>query len=225
MVCGDTMEFFILVTVLWVFSVCLHEFGHALAALHGGDYTVRDKGYLTMNPLRYTHPVYSIILPVAFMILGGIGLPGGAVYIERHLLRSRKWETLVSLAGPAMNLGLILLISLAFKFGLLRNDPQNPASVAFGFLLLLQVSAVLLNLLPVPPLDGFQAIAPWLPLDVREKLWGMTNLASSLLFMALCFVEPVNRLFWLTVFQASSALGVDVDVAYAGLTRFQFLNH
>ena len=84
------MECFIVVTVLWVFSVCLHEFGHALVAYYGGDYTVRDKGYLTLNPLHYTHPLYSLLLPVLFMMLGGIGLPGGAVYIERDLLRSRK---------------------------------------------------------------------------------------------------------------------------------------
>src|SRR5438552_3895506 len=104
------MECFIIVTVLWVFSVCLHEFGHAWVAYQGGDYTVREKGYLTMNPLRYTHPVYSLLMPVIFMMMGGIGLPGGAVYIEHHLLRSRAWETGVSLAGPFMNLLLVLVI-------------------------------------------------------------------------------------------------------------------
>jgi Zn-dependent protease len=51
------MECFFIVTALWVFSVCLHEFGHAYVAYRGGDYTVRDKGYLTLNPLHYTHPL------------------------------------------------------------------------------------------------------------------------------------------------------------------------
>jgi Zn-dependent protease len=216
------MECFLLVTVLWVFSVCLHEFGHAVVALYGGDYTVREKGYLSMNPLHYTHPVLSIILPVVFVMLGGIGLPGGAVYIERHLLRSRKWETLVSLAGPAMNVVLIVLISLAFKSGLLRNDPQHPASVAFGFLLLLQVSAVVLNLLPVPPLDGFQAIAPWLPLEWRERMYAMSNLGLMLLFMALWAIPPVNDAFWSTVFYISGALGVDPYMGAVGWKEFQF---
>src|SRR6266568_5960019 len=109
------MSCFIIVTVLWVFSVCLHEFGHAVVAYWGGDHTVRDKGYLTLNPIRYTHPVYSIVMPVVFMLMGGIGLPGGAVYIERDRLRSRAWGTWVSLAGPAMQLPLIFLISFAFK--------------------------------------------------------------------------------------------------------------
>src|SRR5665213_1062440 len=114
------MECFIVVTVLWVFSVCLHEFGHAWAAYQGGDYTVRDKGYLSLNPLKYTHPVYSVLIPVAMMMMGGIGLPGGAVYIDRSLLRSRAWDTWVSLAGIAMNLVMIFVISLLFKTGLLK---------------------------------------------------------------------------------------------------------
>jgi len=56
------MEVFLFVTVGWVFSVCLHEFGHALVAFRGGDYTVKDKGYLTLNPIRYAHPVYSLVM-------------------------------------------------------------------------------------------------------------------------------------------------------------------
>src|SRR5690242_14224079 len=147
------MECFLLVTVLSMFSVCLHEFGHAIVGYHGGDYTVVDKGYLKMNPLHYAHPVYSLLMPVVFMLLGGIGLPGGAVYIEKHLLRSRAWETWVSLAGIAMNLVMVLLISLLFKTGLLQNDPQSLASVSLGLLLLLEVSAIVLNLIPIPPLD------------------------------------------------------------------------
>src|SRR5438045_7899108 len=118
------MAVFIIVTVLWIFSVCIHEFGHAWVAYKGGDYTVRDKGYLTLNPLHYTHPIYSLLMPVIFMIMGGIGLPGGAVYIERHLLRSRTWDTWVSLAGPAMNVVLILLLSLLFKLGIVSAAPN-----------------------------------------------------------------------------------------------------
>lgn len=219
------MECFIVVTVLWVFSVCLHEFGHAWAAYQGGDYTVRDKGYLSLNPLKYTHPVYSVLIPVAMMMLGGIGLPGGAVYIERSLLRSRAWDTWVSLAGIAMNLVMIFVISLLFKTGLLKNDPESLASVSLGLLLLLEVSAILLNLIPIPPLDGFQAIAPWLPADVRDRMFAISNIGPWILFMAL-YVGPINEAFWHIVFAITQFLGVDPEVSYGvGMHAFRFWDH
>ena len=67
----------------WKAQVALHEFGHALVAFWGGDRSVVDKGYLTLNPLKYTHPFLSLVLPMLILVLGGIGLPGGAVYINR----------------------------------------------------------------------------------------------------------------------------------------------
>ncbi len=66
---------FVVVLIGWIFSLCLHEFSHTLVAYLGGDTTVKDKGYLTFNPLKYTHPVYSLLIPLIFLVLGGIGLP------------------------------------------------------------------------------------------------------------------------------------------------------
>ena len=211
------MECFVVVTVLWVFSVCLHEFGHAAAAYCGGDHTVKDKGYLTLNPLLYAHPVYSLLIPVVMMIMGGIGLPGGAVYSERHLLRSRAGETWVSLAGIAMNFAMILLISLLFKTGIVKDDPQSLACVSLSFLMLLEVSAILLNLIPIPPLDGFQAIAPWLPPDIRDRMFAMSNMGPWILFLALWYVEPINSLFWHAVAVITNFLGVDPSNSFVGL--------
>jgi len=220
------MECFIIVTVLWVFSVCLHEFGHAWVAYKGGDYTVRDKGYLTLNPLRYTHPVYSLLMPVVFMILGGIGLPGGAVYIDHNLLRSKKWETAVALAGIAMNIIMVLFIGAFFKFGVIHNDPQSLAAVSLGLLLQLEIGAILLNLIPVPPLDGFQAIAPWLPADLRERLFAMSNMGPWILFLALWYVEPINQAFWEVVWFFTRLLGVDPYTSYVvGMHAFRFWEH
>jgi Zn-dependent protease len=213
--------YFIVVVVLWVFSVCLHEFGHALVAYWGGDYTVRDKGYLTMNPLHYTHPVYSILMPLVFMVLGGIGLPGGAVYIDHSLLRSRWWETAVALAGVTMNALLVLLISACFKFGLLTNDTGSLPSVAMGFVMQLQISSILLNLIPVPPLDGFQAIAPWLPYEHRQRMFATSNVSQWVLFLALFYVRPVQDTFWNLVFHLTNFFGVDYSMCFAGFEHFR----
>ena len=84
----------------WAVSLCLHEFGHAYVAYRAGDRSVRDKGYLTLDIRRYTDVGLSFVLPVVFLLLGGIPLPGGAVWIEHGRIRSRAMRTLVSLAGP-----------------------------------------------------------------------------------------------------------------------------
>jgi len=216
------MECFLIVTTLWVFSVCLHEFGHAWVAYLGGDYTVRDKGYLTMNPIHYTDPVTSLLIPVVFVVLGGIGLPGGAVYIERQLLRSRGWETGMSLAGPAMNLLLVLILGLLFRAGVVPPTDDHLSSVALALLLQLQISALILNLLPIPPLDGFQAISPWLPQETRVQLYAMSNQALWILFLLLWFVPPVRDGFWTMVYAISDVLGVPSDLAFSGWRAFRF---
>ena len=216
------LQCFLIVTILWIFSVCLHEFGHAWVAYRGGDFTVAAKGYLTMNPLRYTHPLFSILMPVVFMMLGGIGLPGGAVYIDRSLLRSRGWDTAVSLAGPAMDLILIILIGLAFKTELIPPDSSKLATISMAFLLQLQVSALLLNLLPVPPLDGFQAIAPWLPAEWRTKVFELSNVGLFVLFIALWNVAPLNHAFWSVIHSVCDAMGVDSYWGYLGYRAFRF---
>lgn len=212
------MEVFLLVTAGWVFSVCLHEFGHALVAYYGGDYTVKEKGYLTLNPVHYTHPMASLVFPVVFMLLGGIGLPGGAVYINDHLLRSRNWRAAVSLAGPAMNLVLVLLLCIPFWTGFI-DERFGPA---LAFLLQLQISAVLFNLLPIPPLDGFQTIAPFLPDDISRRLYENSSVLLWIVFLLMWYVPAAQLAFWGTVSVALNWLGVDPYLALEGWREFQF---
>src|SRR3954452_23571996 len=96
----------------WILSVILHEFAHGLVAYLGGDYTIRERGGLTLNPFQYVDPVMSIILPMVFLAMGGIPLPGGVTYVRTDLLRSRLWATAVSAAGPLMNLLLFVGLPL-----------------------------------------------------------------------------------------------------------------
>ncbi len=215
------MEVFLLVTVAWVFSVCLHEFGHAIVAYYGGDHTVREKGYLTLNPIHYSHPVYSLLMPILFLVLGGFGLPGGAVYINDHLLRSRGWRTAVSLAGPLMNLLLVLLLCVPFWLGIVdaRFGP------ALAFLVHLQLSAILFNLVPIPPLDGFQALAPWLPREFSERLHANANVFMWTFILVLWYVPPANGAFWDVVYSVSDRLGVSFELARTGWWQYQFWHH
>src|SRR5438128_8556699 len=98
----------------WVTSLCIHEFGHAFVAYLGGDRSVAGAGYLTLNPLRYTNVTMSLVLPIIFLLLGGIALPGGAVYINHSALQSRVWSSAVSIAGPVGTVLCGLLIAGVF---------------------------------------------------------------------------------------------------------------
>jgi Zn-dependent protease len=210
---------FAVVLVGWIFSLCLHEFSHAWVAYMGGDWTVRDKGYLTFNPLKYTHPVYSLLLPLLFLVMGGIGLPGGAVYIETWRLRSRNWRTAVSLAGPASNLLLAILLGI-----FLRIVPVNFSGVwpGLAFLALLQVTAVVLNLIPVPPFDGYNAIEPHLNEAVRMQFEQTRGMFIWIVFLLLWFVPIVGNMFWGLIFFVSRILGVPLELAATGLNQFLF---
>jgi Zn-dependent protease len=216
------MECFYIVTVGWVFSLCLHEFAHAWVAYRGGDYTIREKGYLTFNPLKYVDPFFSLVLPILFVLLGGIGLPGGAVYIDRSLLRSRAIETAVSLAGPLANFILVIILGALFKFGVVQTDPNSLLSVSLAFLLHLQVSAIVLNLLPLPPLDGFGALAPWLSESARQNAYRNTNVTFFALFIALSFVPVVSMAFWETVYTINSLFGVPRELVRVGWNTYRF---
>ena len=213
---------FLIVFAGWMVSLCFHEFGHAIVAYYGGDYTVRDKGYLTLNPLKYTHPLYSIIMPLAFLALGGIGLPGGAVYIEDDRLRSRGWKTAVSLAGVTMTTIVAFVLWLPLGMGLMPLSLSNTISCAFAFLVFLQVTAIILNLLPIPPLDGFRAISPWLRWDIRDKLLRHSQAIFIGFFVVLWYVRPVGRALFGAAFAICDALGVDRSMVWAGLTDFRF---
>jgi Zn-dependent protease len=215
----DILITFLVVLLGWVFSLCLHEFSHALVAYYGGDITVREKGYLTFNPLKYTHPVYSLVLPLIFLLLGGLGLPGGAVYIERWRLRSRGWETAVSLAGPASNLLLAGMLAIILQFAPASGGGIWPG---LAFLAFLQVMAVILNLLPLPPLDGYGALAPYIKPDLRIKLDQAGGVLMWVFFLALWYVPFINSAFWGIVSLLFILLGLPGPLALQGLSLFQF---
>lgn len=148
---------FVFVIAGWLVSLCLHEFGHAVTAWRFGDRDAAVRGYLTLDPRRYSHPALSLVLPMVIIALGGIGLPGAAVYVQTWFMTPAR-RTLVSLAGPAANLVLAAVLLALTRAFFTADHAVLWAGVAFlGFL---QLTAVLLNLLPIPGLDGYDALEP-----------------------------------------------------------------
>ncbi|MCY0942570.1 site-2 protease family protein [Streptomyces antarcticus] len=211
---------FLFVTSAWIVSLCLHEYAHARTALHGGDLSVGAKGYLTLNPLKYTHALLSIVLPVLFVILGGIGLPGGAVFIERDRIQGRWKHSLISAAGPLTNVAFAVVCTAPFWLDALDGVPLE-FRFALAFLALLQVSAAILNFLPVPGLDGYGVIEPWLSHRVRREMAPLAQFGLIAVF-ALLWIPEVNTFFFDVVRGLLSALGVpDLDT-YCGRELYRF---
>ncbi|MFC9329163.1 site-2 protease family protein [Kitasatospora sp. NPDC057015] len=224
---------FLFVVAGWMVSLCLHEYGHARTALHSGDISIGTKGYLTLNPLKYTNVLFSFVLPVVFVVMGGIGLPGGAVYIERHRIRGRLKNSLVSAAGPLVNVLFAGVLLTAVGAGWF-DDPSHlvevggrtisPLPAALACLAMFQVSAALLNLLPVPGLDGYGIAEPWLSPKVRRAVEPFAMYGMLAVF-ALLWQPQVNRLFFEVVYQITELFGVDRRVIWDGVGLFQFWKH
>jgi Zn-dependent protease len=250
---GNKLFTFLFVFGGWIFSLTLHEFSHALVAYLGGDYTVKQKGYLSFNPLKYTHPMLSIGMPLLFLAMGGIGLPGGAVYIERHRLKSKWWSAAVSAAGPLSNLLLALLLASPFVFGLVKTadievglyvdryytgDSQalrqslgldhetiwqnSTLWSAVALLVMLEITAVILNLLPIPPLDGFGILEPLLDPRTAAQLAQFGGYGLMLIFVGLWFIGPVNNAFWKAIYDVLKDLHISRAVVDEALRSFMF---
>jgi Zn-dependent protease len=209
---------FTFVVAGWVVTLCLHEFAHAFTAWRFGDHDVEVRGYLTLNPFKYAHPVLSIVLPVLIIAIGGIGLPGGAVYVRTSWM-TKGQKSLVSLAGPFVNFVFaVLLLALTRLLG----DPEHSvfwAGVAFlGFL---QVTAFVLNMLPIPGLDGYGALEPHLSPETQRALqpakqWGF------FILLILLLAPGLNQGFWDIVLWFFDLSGVPGGLVQLGgrLTRF-----
>jgi Zn-dependent protease len=209
---GNNPQLFMFAFVIggWLISLCLHEFGHALAAFWGGDESVENKGYLTLNPLKYTHPVISIVIPLIMMLMGGIAFPGGAVYINVHALRKPSYRSLVSAAGPLANLFCLFLLALPFTelpfYYVFSRAPEEFLS-ALGILALLQMVALFINLLPIPGLDGFGILEPFLPREFNF-MRSLGSLGFLIVFVLLWADSPISDFFWNNVWAAMDLLSL-----------------
>ncbi|ALG13606.1 site-2 protease family protein [Kibdelosporangium phytohabitans] len=210
----------ILVLGGWAVSLCLHEFGHAIVAYRGGDREVAWKGYLTLDIRRYTDPLLSIVLPLIFLLIGGIPLPGGAVWINHHALRNKRVESWVSLAGPLSNLALGVLLILSVQ--LFMPGELTPLSAGLSFLAFLQIFAFLLNILPIPGLDGWGAIQPYLSYKTQVFGHKAAQWAPLILFAALIGLPGVGSAFYEVILSIFEAVGGSGYAAALGRHTFMF---
>lgn len=210
---------FAFVMLGWVLSVMAHEFAHAAVAYAGGDHSVRGKGYLAFDPRRYGDLGVSLVLPLIFLALGGIGFPGGAVYLREDLMRNRLWRSAAALAGPAATFLILLALCAVLAVG---SNLGDPLFSALAFLAFLQATALILNLLPLPGLDGFGAIRPFLPNPNAPALRRIEGLAMLVLFLAVFLTPWAGAFLFGGAARIVHALGVPFEALGEGWRNFRF---
>lgn len=201
--------------IILIFSAIVHEVAHGLMAEKLGDYTARDEGRITLNPIPHIDPFGSILLPallyfstqplvaaglIAHPIILGAAKP---VPVNFDNLKPRKLGmTLVSLAGPLSNfvLAAILLLIVKFGFGLgIINDISGPILLDAAFI---NVLLGTFNLLPIPPLDGSKVVASMLPDNLMYWILSMERYGFFIviIFLMLGILDkvllPVAALFF-----------------------------
>jgi Zn-dependent protease len=218
----------IAVIIGWTMTVVLHEWAHGIVGHIGGDYTVRERGGLTLNPIQYMDTMNSFVYPLIFMAMGALPLMGGATCIRRDLLRSKYWSSAVSLAGPAMNFIIFfaLVLPLHPKIGWVHPSDDaldwTNGQKFLATMAVLQFFAACFNLLPVPSVDGFNAISPYLNAETQEKLNSPMVRQGSLLVLFLIMVStpgPTRKIF---AMMTSIATWIGFDPGFVGQWIYVF---
>ncbi|HHV48702.1 site-2 protease family protein [Azonexus hydrophilus] len=166
-----------------VFAITLHEAAHGYAARHFGDPTAWQAGRISLNPLRHIDPVGTVLIPLLILLFSaGSFLFGYAkpVPVNFSRLRNPKQDMFwVALAGPAANLFMALvwaaLLKLAWEMPV--NDFTVPLSEMSKLGVIINCVLMVLNLLPLPPLDGGRIAVSLLPYPLASKFaqlerWG-----------------------------------------------------
>lgn len=180
-----SLDRFIALVILFFTSMPVHEWAHAWTAYQLGDDTAALSGRMTLNPLAHLDLYGTISYLIGFI---GWGKP---VPVSAHRLRGdmRAAMALVGLAGPFSNLIMAMIAAIPYRFGWLDASSMLVQQV-FYRLVTINLSLMLFNLIPVPPLDGSRILAWLLPrrltyeLDRLERYGGLV-----LIFVALFIAQ------------------------------------
>ncbi|PIU99550.1 MAG: site-2 protease family protein [Candidatus Tagabacteria bacterium CG_4_10_14_0_2_um_filter_40_13] len=185
------MEFIFAITIL-ILSVILHEISHGYVAYLLGDSTAKYAGRLTLNPLSHLDIFGSVILPVFTYLTGGF-IIGWAkpVPFNPYNLKNQKWgPAIVGAAGPLTNLLIVVifgtLIRLSSTFSLLPVAFFQLASLIVFINLILAV----LNLIPIPPLDGSRLLSAFLPFRWQKIQYTLERYSFIFVIIFIFFVWP-----------------------------------
>ncbi len=179
-----------------LFAITLHEAAHGYVARHFGDMTAYQQGRISLNPLRHIDPIGTVLFPLLTLFLGGI-LFGWAkpVPVNFGALRHPKKDMLwVAIAGPASNLAMALAWAFFYKIATLFPDNYfaDPLAGMAEWGIRINVVLMVLNMLPLPPLDGGRVAVSLLP---HRQAWQLSRIEPYGMFILIFLaVTPVLSL-------------------------------
>lgn len=151
-----------------LFAITVHEVAHGWVASKLGDFTARQAGRLTLNPLKHIDLVGTVLVPVLLLMLAGF-IFGWAKPVPvnwANLRHPRRDSALVAVSGPSANLLMAVIWALLLKLGAILQSmwPPGAALIAIGKIgIQINLILMVLNLIPIPPLDGSRVVSSLLP--------------------------------------------------------------
>ncbi len=162
-----------------ILALSVHEFAHAFIADKMGDPTARISGRMTMDPTRHLDPLGFIAL-----LFFGFGWAKPVPINTANFNNRKKGTILVSLAGPLSNLILAVVFSILYKFvAPIINNEVLYYILQYG--VVINISLMVFNLIPIPPLDGSKILASLLPYEYEEKFYRYEHYLYLLLILLL----------------------------------------
>ena len=185
----------VLTIVLLMLSSVLHELGHAAAAYACGDKTAKEAGRLTLNPLKHLDPFGSFVLPLLMVAANGpvFAYAKPVPFNPNRLRKPDRDEALVAAAGPASNLAQATVAAVVFRvmfdvIGIYESWQLIVVQVLYLYVYV-NVSLMVFNLIPFPPLDGSKLISPLLHGKARVTYYRIQQYALPVL-IGLLYIVP-----------------------------------
>jgi Zn-dependent protease len=190
---------------VWVipvlFAITVHETAHGWMALRLGDPTAKMLGRLSLNPLRHIDPVGTILVPGVLLLLGGFlfGWARPVPITWQNLHHPRRDTALVAAAGPLSNLLMALLWVLVIRFGLMIGTSSDGMALFLVYSgmagVFINTIMMLLNLLPLLPLDGGRIVESLLPGPLSWKFSRLERFGLPIMLLLL-FSGALGKILW-----------------------------
>ncbi len=187
---ADDLKQAILYLIAFILSITVHEFGHAWVATRLGDPTPRSQGRVTLAPQHHIDPIGTILMPILMALSASSGalplLAWGRPVQTNPLTYTRRFSIstgrmLVAVAGPAMNLVMAFVVSVLLVIAAKLHAPAEFIVAVFNYLVGLNLSLMVFNLLPIPPLDGGAVLAWLLPRSLHNVVDFLARYGSFIL--------------------------------------------